>query len=273
MTDFNYFKDYKNKSGLLLSPYDKRDFKFKNLVPLGAFNIPQEYESEPFPFIYDQGQTQMCCACAYSAIRYLQEATQEQSQLKEPLSPAFIYGNRLPNENFEGMYIRSCCTEGLQGSVLYRELPGFYTTQKAIELVDDRKDELLAKAEPFKINSYYVCNSRIEIQQAIMTTKGIITGIPLFEGMFNVKSDGIISYNPTVDINNFGGHAVAITGWKEIDGVLYWRLLNSWGTNWGDKGYAWLPENYPWIENAYALVDDYFETTYSKYINEYYKTT
>jgi cathepsin C len=32
-------------------------------------------------------------------------------------------------------------------------------------------------------------------------------------------------------------HSVLITGWGEEDGEKYWKVLNSWGTRWGEDGY------------------------------------
>ena len=77
-------------SGLLVSPYDGRDYKFKDLLKLGSVNIPYEYQSSEFPFVYNQGNTQMCCACSYSAVRYLQESDGSQSGLSVPLSPLIM---------------------------------------------------------------------------------------------------------------------------------------------------------------------------------------
>ncbi|RCN47333.1 hypothetical protein ANCCAN_06621 [Ancylostoma caninum] len=34
-----------------------------------------------------------------------------------------------------------------------------------------------------------------------------------------------------------GAHAVKIIGWGVENGTKYWRIANSWSTDWGEKGY------------------------------------
>lgn len=51
-----------------------------------------------------------------------------------------------------------------------------------------------------------------------------------------------------------GGHAVLLVGYDLH--LRAWRVRNSWGTSWGDAGYAWLPWAWtraPWIGEAFAL--------------------
>mmetsp|Transcript_25903 Transcript_25903/g.22217 ORF Transcript_25903/g.22217 Transcript_25903/m.22217 type:complete len:93 (-) Transcript_25903:40-318(-) len=41
-------------------------------------------------------------------------------------------------------------------------------------------------------------------------------------------------------------HMVTIVGYGSTPaGVQYWKIVNSWGTSWGDKGYAYIQRNDP----------------------------
>lgn len=211
----------------------------------------------------------MCCACAYNTYRYIQES--KESGLTEALSPEFTYGNRLPDENFEGMYMRSCLKKGREGSILFKELPNFTSTEKAIFDVNKNKENYLRKADNYKIDSFYLCNSGEEAKQAILKTGAVMIGIMLYNCFYNVKSDGIINYDPNKDINNYGGHAVLVVGWKNVNNKEYWICINSWGKDWGDNGYFYLPREYKWIDGAYAIIDAKTLLNFEDYKNKFYK--
>jgi hypothetical protein len=43
--------------------------------------------------------------------------------------------------------------------------------------------------------------------------------------------------------NNGTNHAIGYTGWKTVNGKVYFHAKNSWGTSWGQGGYAWIPKD------------------------------
>lgn len=252
-------------SGWLKSPYDRRDWNFKEYVPLEAVDIPANYESEQVNYIFDQGDSNQCCACAFSSLRYLQES--KQSGLTKPFSPTYTYGTRDPIETYEGMYLRNCLKKArTAGSILYSDLPGFCSTREAMNKVKQKQAEYLAKGNPYRISGFYVCRSREAMQTAIITCMGFMTGIPIYESTYNIKSDGVVNYNPDKDVVNFGGHCILVTGWKtDTNGKLWWRCLNSWGRSYGDGGYFWLPEEYPLVEECFTVTDSIMEITFAEY--------
>lgn len=51
-----------------------------------------------------------------------------------------------------------------------------------------------------------------------------------------------------------GGHAVVLVGYSQSASA--WRVRNSWGEGWGDRGYAWLPWSWtraPWCGEVFAV--------------------
>lgn len=262
MIDFK--KEFSNNK-LYKSPYDSRDYHFRDLILAGSIAVPENYETEKTPFIYNQGKSSMCAACAYNTLRYLQE--KDQSGITEPFAPAFNYANRPDNENFEGMYLRTVCKRGREGSIPWSEFPGFYSLANAKIKFKQNKDRYLEMAKPFRINSFYQCSSRQDIKTAIYTLKGVIAGIYVTNAFYN-PVNGYVRYDPN-DPENFGGHAILVVAWKtDENGEFWWGIQNSWGKEY-NNGRVWLSGDYPFIESPYAVVDNTNEIKWLEYKKKY----
>lgn len=270
MTDFKEM--YGRTNNALADPYDRRDWKFKDSVFCAApHGIPDNYQTKDSPFTYDQGNTMMCAACAYNFIRYIQEREEGQSGLTQPLSPAFTYCNRPDEEAMEGMYLKTPLRNGKNGSILFSEFPDFGRLSILKEKYNANKQIWMSMARPFAINSYYECNSRKEVQQAIMNTGAVLIGIQVYDCFYKPDKDGHVIYDPNKDYISDGGHALAVYGWKtDKDGKLWWLIKNSWGPEYGIHGSCWLPEEYPWMQNAYAAVDNKMEMKFTQYMEKFY---
>lgn len=257
---------------LFTSPYDPNVYKFKNLGIMGTVQIPLNYETPISNVVYDQGQTSMCSACSSSKIRFYQESDETQSKLTEKLSAGKIYADRGDSDyKGEGMYIADTVAEWKNyGSCLESDFPYYDTYDNLVNKFNSEKDakHIEEKSEPFKISSYYVCQNREEIQTAILQTKAVQIGIPVYNSFYYPDSNGIVHYKKGE--SSFGGHAILIRGWKIIDDKFHWVVDNSWGTeNWTKNGSCYLPEEYPWQDQATVYVDNYHEMKFKEYREKY----
>ena len=66
-------------------------------------------------------------------------------------------------------------------------------------------------------------------------------GIPCFEEIFYVGSNGIVKY-PTNPDKIYGGHAICTVGYDDSTQLV--KFKNSWGPYWGKGGYGFLPYKY-----------------------------
>lgn len=73
------------------------------------------------------------------------------------------------------------------------------------------------------------------IRQEIFRWGPISTAMKVYEDYFTYDGIGIYEWNGQGE--QIGGHAIELTGWGTTDGVDWWQVKNSWGTEWGDKGY------------------------------------
>lgn len=255
----NYKEQYK-VGGCVPQPKDKRDWKLDKLIPLGAIQLPKEFLPDYGDFTYDQQQSSECCACAYCYIRHLQEMDSEtQSGLQEPFSPSFQYANRPSNENFEGMYLRTVAKKGREGSLPWKYFPNFYSLKKCQDIFNKNKIKFLNLAHPYRISSFYTVNTELEIKTAIYLTKGVLVGIMVTDPFYYPNKDGIIDYSHDT-LNQQGGHALCVDGWKYINNELYLRIKNSWGKEWGvENGHCYMSfkdfQKYS-IDEGYVFVDD-----------------
>lgn len=48
---------------------------------------------------------------------------------------------------------------------------------------------------------------------------------------------------PDYATTDSSGHAVVLSGYRTVGGIKQFLIHNSWGTDWGDQGYAWISEN------------------------------
>ncbi len=99
-------------------------------------------------------------------------------------------------------------------------------------------------AYPHKITSYYRITETDgqglidAIKRALNAQHPVVFGMKVDSDFLNVDYRGIIDM-PKSGRRDLGGHCMMIVGYD--DNVQRWIVRNSWGTNWGDNGYCYIP--------------------------------
>jgi len=99
------------------------------------------------------------------------------------------------------------------------------------------------------------------VKKSISEGKPVIIGMNCPDSFFSAKEVWRPSDNPLTD---HGGHAMCVVGYDDTKYGGAFEILNSWGTDWGNSGYIWIPyqvfnqfanEAYEVIENLAAYKD------------------
>jgi C1A family cysteine protease len=110
-----------------------------------------------------------------------------------------------------------------------------------------------SKAADFKIGSYYgltVGNKLANFRTWLATRGPILARLDCDRSWDRISKNGKLDRYDRPDPN--GGHAVAIVGYTKD----YFIVRNSWGTTWGDRGFAYASNAYTQaaFDEAYGVI-------------------
>ncbi|MES2800046.1 MAG: C1 family peptidase [Bacteroidota bacterium] len=95
------------------------------------------------------------------------------------------------------------------------------------------------------VEAYYLFDSgdamksKIDaVRCKISKNRPVIIAMNATESFFNIGADGLL-VNKT-DEENFGAISLCVVGFDDEKFGGAFRVVNSWGTSWGDKGFAWI---------------------------------
>jgi hypothetical protein len=236
------------------SPDDERDYRVARVAPtLSVF--PDEFR---IPFngeIKNQGEIGSCVAQSLAYTREIQE--EKQSGVYKKFSTAFIYGNRQASDfQGEGMYPREALN-GLKryGDVLYEKFPGNITYPETREKLGPILEDLLSDAMPYRITTYFRIYNIDELKSTLMNVGPVSGCFPIWKSIYKVTQENPIIPLPPKQgeksLEFLGYHEMTIMGWTADDKLI---ILNSWGEEWAEGGYAYLPLAYP-IAEMWGITD------------------
>jgi len=110
-----------------------------------------------------------------------------------------------------------------------------------------------ADALKHQILSYARINQDIHSMESCLASGfPFVFGFTVYSSFDSIGKDGVMTM-PTENDKDQGGHAVCAVGYKRSEKVFIIR--NSWGPDWGDNGYFYMP--YDYISNT-NLAEDFW---------------
>lgn len=228
---------------LMPDPRDKRDIDYVFTSPLSEKTMPDNYII-PRKFhspVKNQGSIGSCASHVAADITEMEMAMYKKT-FAIPLSERWHYYtvrgedyyNTYPQDS--GQYLRDMC-KVLNKEGIAPEMTCSYDTSK----YNDHPNFVSYMFAPFwKASSYHRIYSIKDIKKSIALNHPVAFGIAVFES-FPKNKDGMIPF-PKESERRIGGHAMTMVGYNKDNKTLI--LKNSWGTRWGNVGYAEIPEDY-----------------------------
>lgn len=202
--------------------------------------LPEQVDlSRHFPRPGNQGQQGSCVgwATAYALKGYLEKKERSWSgqNNKERFSPAFIY-NQI---KLDGGGAR--ITTALD--LLMRE---GVATLSSFPYDENNDSKIPSPTIKHEAREYAIASWRkVDPKQIGSVKSHLSSGFPILIGMLVdeafMKYQGGKPFSHSKNSLSQGGHAMCAVGYDDNKQAV--KVINSWGTQWGDGGYAWI--SYP----------------------------
>ena len=227
-------------------------------APGGEARLPESIDlSGSFPTPGNQGAQHSCVgwATAYALKSYQEkvEINWELNRQEHLFSPAFVYNQIKVGDCSEGSLISDALNLFKNtGAATWDKMPYNDT-----ECGTPPSSAALQQAASFKIRNWGTLRGIEAIKAELANHRPVVIGIPVYDSFQQLRGANSV-YN-TLSGANQGGHAVTIVGYDDNRYGGAFKVINSWGTGWGDNGYFWLTYDLHAregvIQQAYAAED------------------
>jgi len=225
---------------------DQRDYIFKVSFLnkyFGSLTLPTRVDLRSFcPPVWDQGNLGSCTAHAIAGIERFVAAKQK----LPPFMPSrlFIYYNERLLEGTVNSDAGAFLRDGIKSLVIYGACPESKWWYNEVKFAVKPSKICYDLALTHQIITYRrVPQTLNSLKSCLSDGYPFVFGFAVYESFISpsVEQTGIVPM-PGPSERLLGGHAVMAVGYSDMNQCFIVR--NSWGKDWGDAGYFYLPYKY-----------------------------
>lgn len=250
--------------GAIQDQKDSRDYKFS--ANFGSEPLPLEFSiKQKIQNVNDQGSSSSCGGQAFGY--HMEVNTFNRDNKFVDLSARSLYsavympgGGSRARDLINWLITSGICLEA--------DVPSYFKGQPPTEAYMINRSDITQQALEIAKNyigaTYLTFDSTNpeQVKQAIYQGNGAVIAVvgnnacwQTYNGEIQVPAQGTTNW----------GHFIFLTGWQLRKGKLYFEFVNSWGREWGDNGFGYLPADYltagfgynEWVVIQKPLVDDF----------------
>ena len=219
--------------------------KFQAAGKAASGSLPPKVDMRKYMTkIEDQGETSSCVANAIAGS--YEYWVRRDTKQEYDVSRLFVYYNarwRNGDQNEDSGSVIQLAMQGLKefGACSENRWP----FQKPLLLEKPNRDAYQEAAQTKIKEMNQVPNDLTAWKQALASGYPVVFGILLFESFDQANQRGGVVPMPSPEEagrESHGGHAMTAVGYSDREQVFIVR--NSWGDQWGDNGYCYMPYNY-----------------------------
>lgn len=212
--------------------------------------LPERVDLRQYcPTPKNQGQQGSCVAwaAAYAGRTIIEAQRTGNDPDRVVFSPAFMYNQiKIKNSNCQGSYIKRAMDNMLnQGAIPFSDFR--YTASSCAK---QPSASLKREAAKYRTKGFQrlTNESMGKTYEMLAMKQNLAKGSPVIIGMMvggsfmrdMVSKPAWIPTNQDYQQSGFGGHAMCVVGYDDYLNGGSFLLMNSWGTDWGKGGFAWV---------------------------------
>ncbi len=221
-------------------------------------SVPSRYSFEKYvpPVLQQRGGTCVGFSSLYYALSTMYNIkfniSDKRGKFAHAFDPYYIYSviqNQVDDNCESGLFVYQAIELMTKIGAKKMFFPPYLTCSS--KWTESKLRSTFNITSPYTIDTFYIVKLEIPnlislMKKALYYNVPIVAGMSITDSMYprsaenptGVGSDGL--WNPSELDGLLGGHAMTIVGYDDYKYGGSFRVVNSWGTNYGDGGYIWV---------------------------------